>query len=158
MNWTKALLLNVFTLAMLFSSQQSLAGKPVSESTRMEQRVVRFYTKIFIERKDVARVAKRFLAEDYIQHNPYVATGRQGFVDAMSAWLPTIPNTRYDIKRVMTSGDIVILHIHSYEEGSDAPGSAGIDMFRVDKSGKIVEHWDVWQGIPDWMPHDNGMF
>lgn len=155
---SKVLIIKVLALTALFASAASWAAKPLSEEASNEQTVVRFYTRVFIERQDVAKMAKRFLTEDYIQHNPYVATGRQGFIDSLGAWLPTIPNTRYEIKRVITAGDIVMLHIHSYEEGSEAPGSAGMDMFRVNKDGKISEHWDIWQDIPTWMAHENGMF
>ena len=154
----KTLLFSLLALSTLFASSQSFAAKPMSDTARNERAVVMFYTKVFVERKDVGKAARHFLTEDYIQHNPYVATGRQGFIDGLGSYLPTIPNTRYEIKRVVTSGDMVILHVHTYDITSDAPGQAGVDMFRVDQNGKIVEHWDVWQDIPTWMAHDNGMF
>lgn len=143
---------------ILAAFSHSAFALPKSETARNEHIVVKFYTKIFIKRQDVEKVANRFLTEDYIQHNPYVATGRQGFIDGLGGWLPTVPDARYEIKRVISSGDLVMLHIHSYEAGSDSPGSAGIDIFRVNKEGKISEHWDVWQEIPEWMAHENGMF
>lgn len=158
MNWSKKILLSLLAFASFAFAGHSYAGKPMSDSAAKERTVVQFYSKVWVQRKDVAKMAMRYLTEDYIQHNPYVPTGRQGFIDALGSWLPSIPDTRFEIKRVMTSGDIVILHIHQYDVNSDSPGSAGIDMFRVNSDGKISEHWDVWQGIPEWMPHDNGMF
>ena len=158
MIWSKKILLGLFAFLSFTAASHSYAAKPMSETATNERKVVQFYTKVFVERKDVSKLAKHFLTEDYIQHNPYVATGRQGFIDGIGGYLPTIPNTRFEIKRVLTAGDITILHVHRYEEGSDAPGDAGIDMFRVNSDGKISEHWDVWQGIPEQMQHDNDMF
>ena len=151
---------NLFMLFFLLCSVNAYAGKLAkSETARNEQIVVNFYTKIFIQGKNIARVSKRFLTEDYIQHNPYTATGRQAFIDGVGGWLASLPETRrVEIKRVVSSGDMVVLHVHAYDTSNDHPGSAGVDIFRVNTEGKIVEHWDVWQDIPEWMPHDNGMF
>lgn len=129
-----------------------------STTRRNEAIVVEFYTKIFVERADVAKTSEMYLAEDYTQHNPFIGTGREAFIEAIGGWLAAVPDQRVDIKRVIADGDLVMLHSHFHVEGTGTPGSAVIDIFRVNHKGKIVEHWDVSQEIPDWMPHDNGMF
>ena len=128
-----------------------------SNSKCNEELVVQFYDKVFNQRLDVKKIAMQYLTPDYIQHNPYVPTGRQGFIDAIGGYLPLIPDTRWDIKQVITDGDLVVLHIHVHSLSDNGPGAALVDIFRV-SHGKIVEHWDVSQQIPNQMAHNNGMF
>lgn len=161
----------IFTLMALFvslSAPGAHADKPawggshhtnMSTTARNERIVVQFYDRVFNQRHDVAKLAKKYLTKDYIQHNPFVPTGRQGFIDAIGGFLPYVPlSTKYEIKRVIASGDLVVLHVHVHTPGDGNPGTALIDIFRVNNDGKISEHWDVAQQIPDSMPHDNGMF
>jgi predicted SnoaL-like aldol condensation-catalyzing enzyme len=104
-----------------------------------------------------ATEVKQYFREDYIQHNPWVATGRAPFIAAFSRVVEKRPATRKTVNnRVITSGDYVVLHVHAFDTSRKGPGSAGVDTFRVE-NGKIMEHWDVWQKIPEKMPHDNGM-
>lgn len=128
-----------------------------SNSRNNEELVVQFYDKVFNQRLDVKKLAMQYLTEDYIQHNPYVPTGRQGFIDAIGGYLPLVPDTKWDIKQVITDGDLVVLHIHVHSLSDTGPGTALVDIFRVCR-GKIVEHWDVSQQIPTQMAHNNGMF
>ncbi|WP_088329631.1 ester cyclase [Lacimicrobium sp. SS2-24] len=135
------------------------ADEVVSDDTsESEAMVVDFYRRIFILQQDVREIAERYLHPDYIQHNPFVPTGREAFITAVSSWRAQMPETqRTRIKRVVSSADHVVLHVHQYDISNDKPGRAGVDIFRV-SDGKIVEHWDVWQDIPGTMPHENGMF
>jgi len=135
-------------------SCQSIA----SETSQAEKIVVDFYDKIFVQHGgDVRKITKQYVHEDYIQHNPWVATGREAFITAFSRVVKKrSANYKTVIKRVITSGDYVVLHVHAYNTAKKGPGRAGVDTFRV-VDGKIIEHWDVWQEIPEKMPHDNGM-
>ena len=66
------------------------------------------------------------------------------------------PDYHSDIKRVFADGDYVILHVHNIP----TPGSRGnaiIDIFRLE-NGKVVEHWDVRQEIPEQAANSNTMF
>jgi len=155
-NITKQLSILVFGAVLSF---QTLAETTVaSDISQAERIVVDFYDKIFVQHGgDVRKVATQHVHENYIQHNPWVATGREAFINAFTRVVKKrSASSKTVIKRVITSGDYVVLHVHAYDTTKAGPGSAGVDTFRV-VNGKIMEHWDVWQTIPEKMPHDNGM-
>ncbi|WDE11993.1 ester cyclase [Thalassomonas haliotis] len=133
------------------------AHKVKSKSARNEALVVKFYTKAFIKRDDIQEVSERFLKEDYIQHNVFVGTGRDNFIPFARNFLEANPDLKFEIKHVITDGDLVILYHHMYTPDSGNPGQMVMDMFRVE-GRKIAEHWTVQQQIPDSIPHDNGVF
>ncbi|UOP00360.1 nuclear transport factor 2 family protein [Kingella potus] len=91
---------------------------------------------------------KKYVAEPYIQHNPTVADGGKAFVEAFAPFLKENPQSRAEVKRVVAEGDLVVLHVFSRTSPQDR-GEAVVDIFRVDKAGKIVEHWDVIQPVPE---------
>ena len=129
-----------------------------AESSQVERNkalVVAFYTMAFVERKGV-EAAERYLSEDYIQHNPYTATGRQAFINYVVAVSKQNPGASSEIKRVIAERDLVVLHVHDRVDGSDR-GTAVVDIFRVENE-KIVEHWDVLQPIPETDVSGNSMF
>lgn len=154
---TTAYIISLFA-GLILSFQSSATPSVVSERSQAEKIVVDFYDKIFVQHNgDVRKVAMKYVHEDYIQHNPWVATGREPFITAFSRVVKKRPASYQTvIKRVITSGDYVVLHVHAFNTAKDEAGSAGVDIFRVE-NGKIVEHWDVWQKIPENMPHKNGM-
>jgi predicted SnoaL-like aldol condensation-catalyzing enzyme len=100
--------------------------------------------------------AERLLSEDYVQHNPQVPTGRAGFMDAFRGFLSAYPGLRVEVKRVLVDGDLVAVHAH-WTLGAGDRGSAVVDIFRV-RGGRIVEHWDVVQAVPERAANPNTMF
>ena len=150
--------LSIIVIGLTLSFQSLAESLVTSEKSQAEEIVVNFYDKIFVQHGgDVAKVAKQYVHEDYIQHNPWVATGRAAFITAFTNVVKNRPTSRQTvIKRVITSGDYVVLHVHAFDTSKEGPGHAGVDTFRVE-NGKIIEHWDVWQQIPESLPHDNGM-
>jgi predicted SnoaL-like aldol condensation-catalyzing enzyme len=92
----------------------------------------------------------------YIQHNPTAPDGPEAIVALLSAWLPTVPELRYDIKRIISDGDMVWVHSH-VTTGPDDRGMAVVDIFRLDE-GKVVEHWDVGTAVPESSLNSNTMF
>jgi predicted SnoaL-like aldol condensation-catalyzing enzyme len=116
--------------------------------------VVDFYNK-GLNDKDFDAAAKYF-GPRYVQHNPGAANGPEGFKRLVGFLKEKFPNSRNEIKRVIAEGDLVVLHVHS-KRSPDDRGRAIVDIFKVE-SGKIVEHWDVVQDVPEKSANDNTMF
>ncbi|MBU0557615.1 MAG: nuclear transport factor 2 family protein [Alphaproteobacteria bacterium] len=98
----------------------------------------------------------RFVAPDYIQHNPNVETGREPLKAFLDHIRTVHPQGVHDVKRMFADGDHVIVHYHVRRWPEDI-GWAVIDIFRIE-SGLIAEHWDVAQDVMIGGPNTNGMF
>jgi predicted SnoaL-like aldol condensation-catalyzing enzyme len=115
--------------------------------------VVDFYSTAFIE-KDPEKALKEYVGDYYRQHNPMVPDGKDAFVEFVKMRIKTNPNRKIEFKKVFAEGDHVILHVHHvFTEGDEDAsfaeyGIAGVDMFRLE-NGRIVEHWDVLQVVPN---------
>ena len=116
--------------------------------------VVEFY-EAAINRKDF-EAASKFFGPRYVQHNPNAPDGIEGFKAFLGFLREKFPQSRSEIKRVWAEGDYVILHVHAVRTPG-ARGSAIVDIFKLE-NGKIVEHWDVIQEIPEKAANSNGMF
>jgi len=116
--------------------------------------VVEFYEKA-INQKDF-EAASKYMGPRYTQHNPMAANGPGGLKDFIQFLRTKYPGSHSEIKRVLADGDYVVLHVHAVREPG-ARSSAIIDIFKLE-NGKIVEHWDVTQEIPEKAANANGMF
>lgn len=118
------------------------------------QAVLAFYEK-GLNQKD-ADAALQYVGDRYIQHNPGAEDGPEGFRKFIAFLRDKFPQSRSEIKASFVDGDHVILHVHAVREPGTR-GSAIVDIFRLEK-GKIVEHWDAVQPIPEKAANGNTMF
>ena len=121
----------------------------------MKRDVIAFYEMMFNECRPAEAIA-RYAGDEYIQHNPHVVSGKQGFINYFDRMAAEYPGKRVAIKRAFTDDNHVILHCHQIWPGGLE--YAGIDIFRLDDVGKIIEHWDVLQELPETSANANGMF
>ena len=145
-----------FTLAIAALILAAPAAK-AADARQMEENkkiVLDFYDKA-INQKDF-EAASKHLGNRYIQHNPGAADGAEGLKAFIGFLREKFPNSRSEIKRSFVDGDYVILHVHAVREPGTR-GNAIVDIFKLE-DGKIVEHWDVVQPIPENPANNNGMF
>ena len=139
--------------ALAFAASPAFAADAAKLAAN-KKTVLEFY-EAGLNRKDFDAAAK-FFGSRYVQHNPTAPDGIEGFKAFLNFLREKFPESRSEIKRSFAEGDYVILHVHSVRE----PGSRGraiVDIFKLE-NGKIVEHWDVAQDVPEKAANTNGMF
>ena len=139
-------------LMLSLASGAAMAGSTQEEANR--KAVLAFYEK-GLNQKDVD-AALAYVGDRYTQHNPNAADGPEGFRKFIGFLREKFPNSHSEIKRSFVDGDYVILHVHAVREPG-TNGNAIVDIFKLE-NGKIVEHWDVVQPIPENPANNNTMF
>jgi predicted SnoaL-like aldol condensation-catalyzing enzyme len=126
--------------------------------TPQEQANLDFCTRMYHEMlfKFDATKIDEFLADDYIQHSTAASGGKEGLRAFFTDRAGRFGDIRFAIKASFVDGDFTIFHIHTIRFPGD-PGMSIIDYFRLE-AGKVKEHWEVVQDIPEVLPHTNGIF
>jgi predicted SnoaL-like aldol condensation-catalyzing enzyme len=148
--WKHVLTISAF---VLLTAPPAFAGNTAQEEANKKV-VLDLYEK-GINQKDFEAAARNF-GPRYVQHNPRAADGPEGFKAFIEFLKSKFPNYRSEIKRVFADGDYVVLHVHNVPEPGQR-GAAIVDIFRLE-NGKVVEHWDVRQDIPETSANNNTMF
>jgi predicted SnoaL-like aldol condensation-catalyzing enzyme len=118
--------------------------------------VVTDFIRLFYGEKRVRQAFETHVVENYIQHNPMALDGREPAITAIEGFFGRFPNLRGDVKRILVDGDLAAVHIHIIPSPGDR-GFAVVDLLRLE-NGKIVEHWDVLQPVPENPPNPKAMF
>lgn len=120
-----------------------------------KRNVVAFYDLMFNQCQPNEAVQK-YVGDHYIQHNPHVGDGKAAFIEYFTRMANEYPGKEVTFKKVIAENNFVVLHCHQIWPGDQQ--YAGIDIFRLAENGKIVEHWDALQLIPEESAHENSMF
>lgn len=152
-------MLCVLALSLSFYSVAAAAAEcadiPLTGLARNKAIATAFYDLAFNQKRPAEAVAC-YVGETYIQHNPHVADGKAAFIKAVTSWTMANPEMHVEIKRVVAEGNYVVTHVHIGMHKDD-PGMAAMDIFRL-QNGKVVEHWDAVQVVPEQAANQNGMF
>ena len=149
-------MIRITLLAALFACATATSAANAADARQMEENkkiVTAFYDAV-LNQKDFD-AASKFLGSRYTQHNPTAADGPEGLKRFVAFLKEKFPNNRGEIKRVFADGDYVIVHVHAVREPGTR-GNAIVDIFKLE-NGKVVEHWDVVQPIPEKPANNNGM-
>lgn len=119
-----------------------------------KENAIAFYRTAYLG--EPQKAIELYVGNEYIQHNPDVADGKQGFIDYFNRMQEEYPDKSIEFVRCIAQGDLVALHTHQTWPGNDE--YITMDFFRFDNSGKICEHWDAIQQIPKEIKHGNTMY
>lgn len=131
------------------------AAEPDNQLEANKAAALGFYDQAF-NGKDPEGAVGKYVGGYYRQHNPHAADGPEAFIAFVKWYTTEHPELRVDFKRVIAEGDLVVVHCH-ITTSPEARGDAVMDIFRFE-DGKIVEHWDVVQPVPEESMNDNTMF
>lgn len=150
-----SMLASYSVLAVENGTPQKLVGKKQMHSENKLKVVEDLYAGFF-NQHDIG-VAQRLIVENYKQHNPYVGDGIKPFLAYFSQHFKDNPQFSAKIYRSAVSDDLVFIHV-LYKTNPQDRGTASVDIYRVNDQGKITEHWDVNQAVPEKSANNNTMF
>jgi predicted SnoaL-like aldol condensation-catalyzing enzyme len=150
--------MNRFALVATVMSAVLVCSLPASAGISKKpnaQKAMAFLDMVFNQKK-VKEGFDQYVGDKYIQHNPIAADGKQAAVEVLSKFMQMVPTWSYTFKNAYVDGDIAVIHSWVRKDANDR-GNAVVDIFRFEK-GKVVEHWDVIQAIPEKSANNNTMF
>jgi len=128
----------------------------MNDTLEANKRIVCEWHELAIDQRKPEEAVAKYLGLNYRQHNPGAGDGPEPFIETVKRFAQNFPDLRMGPKRIIAEGDIVVLHSHLIPKPGDR-GTAVVDIFRLE-NGKIVEHWDVVQEVPEKTANNNTMF
>ena len=128
----------------------------MNDQVEENKKIIRDWHELAINQRKPEEAVAKYIGPNYRQHNPGAGNGPEPFIAAVKGLTKTFPELSMETKRIIAEGDFVALHSHLILKPGDR-GSAVVDIFRLE-NGKIVEHWDVVQEVPEKSANDNTMF
>ena len=126
----------------------------MSQTKQNKENAIAFYKMAYEGQPKLA--VEKFVGDEYIQHNPDVADGLDGFINYFNRMATEYPDKSIEFVRSVAEGEMVALHTHQTWPDNDE--YVTMDFFRFDKEGKIIEHWDSIQKIPEKIAHNNKIY
>jgi len=111
---------------------------------------------MIFNQKNPQGAVERYISPNYRQHNPQAGDGPDGVIAYAGSYIKANPEAHLEFKRIIAEGDYVAVHSHQKAK-LGSRGEAVVDIFRVE-DGKLVEHWDVVQPVPERAANKNTMF
>lgn len=131
-----------------------MTGEDMERLEQNKANAIAFYRMAYEGRP--RKAVEEYVGDWYTQHNPWVADGPDAFIAYFERMRDEYPNKQIEFVRVVAEGDLVAVHTH--QTWPDDMEYVTMDFFRFDQAGKIVEHWDAVQEVPDTAANENGMF
>jgi predicted SnoaL-like aldol condensation-catalyzing enzyme len=119
-----------------------------------KKNAIAFYNTAYLG--DPFKAVEQYVGAEYLQHNPLVADGKQAFIDYFSEMARDFPAKSIEFVRAVAEDDLVALHTYQIWPGNE--NYVTMDFFRFDDNGKIIEHWDSIQEVPDETKNGNLMY
>jgi predicted SnoaL-like aldol condensation-catalyzing enzyme len=131
-------------------------GGTMNDQVEANKRIIREWHELAINQRKPEEAVAKYIGPNYRQHNPGAGNGPEPFIQTVKQLTQIFPELRMEPKRIIAEGDLVVLHSHLILKPGDR-GSAVVDIFRLE-NGKIVEHCDVVQEVPEKSANNNTMF
>ena len=150
---TASLLLAFGAPAGLAPATATVAQQAPALSNRQ---IVERFIDLFYRQGRVREAFETYVHEDYIQHNPLAPDGRAAAIAALEPYFASQPDAVREVHRIIVDGDLAAVHVRARQNPQDR-GFAIVDILRLE-NGKIVEHWDVIQAVPEQSANPHPMF
>jgi predicted SnoaL-like aldol condensation-catalyzing enzyme len=147
---------NLVLVSLIVIGSLGSAFAKNTNTEKLNKKVVKSFYDLAFNKHKPAEAMSKYVGKEYKQHNPFAGDGKKPFIEFFSEYYKKHTKAKVEIKRMLADEDLVMVHVHSKQKPQDR-GNAVVDIFRV-KNGKIVEHWDVMQNIPEKAANDNSMF